>query len=77
MKNRIIAGTAALALAVIGFGLGRTTAPAAVDCLAALDAADAAITMLASPGLDQAERADRYAEIDYPTHRAACEDVAR
>lgn len=72
MKNRILAAIVALAIAVTGFAFGRVTAPAAVDCLAALDAADATITALMT-GPD----ADRFAEIDYPTHRAACEEDAR
>lgn len=75
MKNRIIAGAAALAFAAGGFALGRSTAPEPVECLAALGAADAAIAVLAVPDLDQAERGERYAEIGYPTHRDACKEA--
>lgn len=77
MKNRILAAAAALTVALGGFALGRGTAPAAVDCLAALVAADATITALVAPTLDDAERVSRFTEIDYATHRAACEEVAR
>lgn len=77
MKNRIIAATAGLAVAVGGFALGRGTAPDPVECLAALDAADAAVAVLAVPNLDHVERGQRYGEIDYPTHRDACREAIR
>ena len=72
MKNRIIAAAAGLAVAVGGFALGRGTAPDPVECLSALGAADATIAALI-PGPD----AERYAEIDYPTHRDACKEAIR
>lgn len=77
MKKRALAATAALAIAAGGFAFGRGTAPTADGCLAALGAADATIAVLVSPSLDTAERVSRFTEIDYSTHRAACEEDAR
>lgn len=77
MKNRIIAAAAGLAVAVGGFALGRGTTPDPVECLTALGAADAAVAVLAAPSLEHAERGERYAEIDYPTHRDACKEAIR
>lgn len=77
MKNRILAATAAVAIAVGGFAIGRGTAPDPADCLAALGAADATIAALVAPALDTAERISRYTDIDYTSYRAACEENAR
>lgn len=77
MKKRALAATAALAIAAGGFAFGRGTAPDTDGCLAALGAADATTAVLAAPALDDAERVSRFTEIDYSTHRAACEEDAR